>query len=89
MLQVMAGMKGLRELTAARYLTPQVWLALTVAIVGAGPLIPWLSRWRVSVDAVTAATVMMLTSLSLFVWRGWSPVWRALTSQRSDRRTKL
>jgi hypothetical protein len=82
-------LKGLRHLTVARYLTLEVWIALIVAIVGAGPLIPWLSRWRVSVDAVTAATVMMLTSLSLFVWRGWSLVWRALTSQRPDRRTKL
>ena len=89
MLQVMTGLKGLRQLTVARYLTLEVWLALIVAIIGAGPLIPWLSRWRVSVDAVTAATVMMLTSLSLFVWRGWSLVWRALTSQRPDRRTKL
>jgi alginate O-acetyltransferase complex protein AlgI len=89
MLQVMTGLKGLRHLTVARYLTLEVWIALIVAIVGAGPLIPWLSRWRVSVDAVTAATVMMLTSLSLFVWRGWSLVWRALTSPRPDRRTKL
>jgi len=89
MLQVMAGLKGFRHLTVARYLTLEVWIALIVAIVGAGPLIPWLSRWRVSVDAITAATVMMLTSLSLFVWRGWSLVWRALTSQRPDRRTKL
>lgn len=89
MLQVMMGLKGLRHLTVGRYLTLEVWIALIVAIVGAGPLIPWLSRWRVSVDAVTAATVMMLTSLSLFVWRGWSLVWRALTAQRPDRRTKL
>jgi D-alanyl-lipoteichoic acid acyltransferase DltB (MBOAT superfamily) len=89
MLQVMTGLKGLRHLTVARYLTLEVSIALIVAIVGAGPLIPWLSRWRVSVDAVTAATVMMLTSLSLFVWRGWSLLWRALTAQRPDRRTKL
>jgi alginate O-acetyltransferase complex protein AlgI len=70
MLQVMAGAGGLRHPTSARYLTPQVWVALIFAIVGAGPLIPWLSRWRVSVDAVTAAILMMLTSVSLFVWRG-------------------
>jgi len=90
MLQVMTGLKGLRQLTVARYLTLEVWIALIVAIIGAGPLIPWLSRWRVSVDAVTAASVMMLTSLSLFVWRGWALVWRALTtSQRPGRRTKL
>src|SRR6185295_5365724 len=52
--------KALRHLTIARYLTTQVWIALIVAVVGAGPLIPWLSRWRVSVDAVTAAIVMMI-----------------------------
>jgi alginate O-acetyltransferase complex protein AlgI len=70
MLQAMLGMGGLRHLTAGRFLTVQLWIALIVAIVGAGPLIPWLSRWRVSVDAVTAAIVMMITSVSLFVWRG-------------------
>src|SRR5439155_4529205 len=60
MLQTMAGLGGLRQLTIARYLTVQVCSALIVAIVGAGPLIPWLSRWRVSVDAVTTAIVMMI-----------------------------
>ncbi len=69
MLQVMFGMRGLPHLTAARYFTIQVWIALTLGIIGAGPLIPWLSRWRVSVDAVTASIVMMITSVSLFVWR--------------------
>jgi len=43
---------------------------LLVAIIGAGPLIPWLSRWRVSVDALTASLVMMGTSVFVFVWRG-------------------
>ena len=74
MLRTLAGVNGPRQLTVARYLTAQVWIALIVAVVGAGPLIPWLSRWRVSVDAVTAAIVMMMTSVSLFVWRGGAAV---------------
>jgi alginate O-acetyltransferase complex protein AlgI len=65
----MFGLHGLGRLTIASYLTWPVWVALIVAIIGAGPLIPWLSRWRVSVDAVTASLVMMLTSTSIFIWR--------------------
>ena len=69
-LQTMTGVSGPRVLTAWRYLTPGVWTALIVAIVGAGPLVSWISRWRVTLDAATAAIVMMVTALSLFVWRG-------------------
>jgi len=65
----MFGLHGLGRFTIANYLTWPVWIALIVAIIGAGPLIPWLSRWRVSVDAVTASLVMMLTSTSIFIWR--------------------
>jgi alginate O-acetyltransferase complex protein AlgI len=89
MLQVMAGVRGFQPLTAARYLTPQVWLALTVAIIGAGPLIPWLSRWRVSVDAVTASIVMMMTSVSLFVWRAGSPILKIFSAPRRDETKKM
>ena len=67
--ETMFGLHGLGRLTIANYLTWPVWIALIVAIIGAGPLIPWLSRWRVSVDAVTASLVMMLTSTSIFIWR--------------------
>jgi alginate O-acetyltransferase complex protein AlgI len=84
MLQTMAGARGIGQLTVPRYLTAQVSVALIVAIVGAGPLIPWLSRWRVSVDAVAASIVMMVTSVSLFVWRAGSPVFRILWPTRRD-----
>jgi alginate O-acetyltransferase complex protein AlgI len=89
MLQVMAGAGELRHVTAARYLTLQVWVALILAIVGAGPLIPWLSRWRVSVDALTAALVMMVTSVSLFAWRGGTTLVRIFWPSRPDDRTKM
>jgi hypothetical protein len=70
MVATMFGLHGLGHLTIANYLTWPVSIALLVAIIGAGPLIPWLSRWRVSVDALTASLVMMGTSVFVFVWRG-------------------
>jgi alginate O-acetyltransferase complex protein AlgI len=88
MVQTMVGMKGIAHLTAGRYLTPQVWIALIVSVIGTGPLIPWLSRWRVSIDAVTAALVMMVTSVSLFLWRGGSLVLSALSPRRRGGTTK-
>jgi alginate O-acetyltransferase complex protein AlgI len=88
MLQTMVGLSGLRHLTAGRFLTLPVWIALIIAIVGAGPLIPWLSRWRVSVDALTAAMVMMISSVSLFLWRGASLVLTAIPQRRADKTTK-
>jgi alginate O-acetyltransferase complex protein AlgI len=70
MVATMFGLHGLGHLTIGNYLTWPVWIALLAAIIGAGPLIPWLSRWRVSVDALTASLVMMGTSVFVFVWRG-------------------
>ena len=69
-LQTMAGLHGASVPRASPYLTLEVWTALVVAVVGAGPLVPWISRWRVTLDAATADLVMMMTAVSLFVWRG-------------------
>jgi alginate O-acetyltransferase complex protein AlgI len=85
MLQAMAGASsGTDHLGIGRYLTLPVAIALVIGLIGAGPLIPWLSRWRVSVDAVTASIVMMMTSVSLFVWRPVSPLFRIFRSKRRD-----
>jgi hypothetical protein len=62
-----------------------VWIALIVAVIGAGPLIPWLSRWRVSVDALTASLVMMGTSVFVFVWRGALALLRFFPPERRRR----
>ncbi|OFW21749.1 MAG: hypothetical protein A3H97_22860 [Acidobacteria bacterium RIFCSPLOWO2_02_FULL_65_29] len=70
-LQGMAGLHGVSGVVAPRLLTPFLWLVLGVGIVGAGPLVPWISRWRVTLDAVTAGVLMMITATTLFVWRGW------------------
>ena len=83
LLKAMAGIEPLTAQPVSRYLTWQVWTALFVAIVGAGPLVPWISRWRVTLDAATAAVVMMMTALSLFVWRGGTLVADAVRPLRA------
>jgi alginate O-acetyltransferase complex protein AlgI len=73
-LATMAGVAGAPGFAASMYLTIASWLALAVAIVAAGPLIPSVSRWRVSVDAATVSLLMMLGATGLFLWRGVSAV---------------
>ncbi len=69
-LATMAGLNWASGVTAHLYLTPASWLALAVALVGAGPLIPSISRWRVSVDAATVSVMLMVGATGIFVWRG-------------------
>lgn len=69
LLKAMAGWRGATAYPVSRFLTPQIWMAIVVAVVGAGPLVPWISRWRVTLDASTAAAVMMISAVSLWVWR--------------------
>ena len=64
----MAGLSGPPALTADRYLTRPVWVALGLAVVGAGPLVPAISRWRVSLDVAAASLLMMASATVLFVW---------------------
>jgi alginate O-acetyltransferase complex protein AlgI len=66
---VMAGATGAAGSTVDVYLTPMMWLALTLAFIGAGPLVPWISRWRVSIDAGTTSLLMMLAATGVFIWR--------------------
>jgi alginate O-acetyltransferase complex protein AlgI len=90
-LQAMAGFGDAAGRSAARYFTPALWLALALAAVGAGPLVPWISRWRVSVDATTTSLLMMMAATSVFIWRPVVIVTRSLWPKRavgamSDRR---
>lgn len=82
MLATMFGFRGLGHMTVGTYLTWPVGTALVVAIIGAGPLIPWLSRWRVSVDALTASLVMMGTSVFVFLWRSAMALLRVFPSEK-------
>ena len=66
---VMVGASGAAGSSVGRYLTPSMWAALILAFIGAGPLVPWISRWRVSVDAGTTSLLMMLAATAVFIWR--------------------
>jgi alginate O-acetyltransferase complex protein AlgI len=79
-------MAGLREPGApaaiASLLTWPVVFALVTGVVGAGPLVPSISRWRVSVDAFTTAAIMMGSAVGLFIWRGGTIVRDAFAWKR-------
>ncbi|MDR1989598.1 MAG: hypothetical protein LBQ09_05135 [Acidobacteriaceae bacterium] len=64
--QAMGGIHAPTAFPVWRFLTPAVWAALFVAVIGAGPMVPWISRWRVTLDAATTATVMMIGAV--WVW---------------------
>jgi alginate O-acetyltransferase complex protein AlgI len=69
-LLAMAGAHGTSADGALRYLSTGGWIAFATAVLFAGPLVPWISRWRVTVDAATASLLMMITAMALLVWRG-------------------
>ena len=75
---VMIGAAGASGSTVESYLTPMMWMALTLAFIGAGPLVPWISRWRVSVDAGTTSLLMMLAATGVFIWRPGAIVLQAI-----------
>jgi len=69
-LETLVGLNWASGFTAHLYLTTGISLALLTAIVGAGPQIPSISRWRVSVDAATVAIILMVGATGIFLWRG-------------------
>lgn len=68
---------------AMTFMTPTLWVVLPSAILFAGPLVGWISRWRVSVDAATASLLMMLAATCVFVWRIFEPVVRIVLPART------
>jgi alginate O-acetyltransferase complex protein AlgI len=68
------------------YMDPLFVTALISAIVFAGPLVSWISRWRVSVDAATASLLMMFAATGVFIWRASQPLVRALWPADATRR---
>jgi alginate O-acetyltransferase complex protein AlgI len=83
---VMAGVTGAAGSSVGRYLTPTMWMALTLAFIGAGPLVPWISRWRVSVDAGTTSLLMMLAATGVFIWRPVAVVIQAIRTSTETRK---
>lgn len=88
-LKAMAGLSGVPQAATRLYLTAPVWTALVLALVGAGPLVPSISRWRVSVDAGTTSLLMMMAATALFIWRPVMVALRLIWPGGRRRRTLL
>ena len=63
-------------------LTTAVWIALVVGVIGSAPLVSWLSRWRVMLDAITTSLLMVVSTTSRFAWRRGSNVVGTLPRRR-------
>lgn len=84
LLKTMAGVHGPALVTATEYLSLPLWIALGIGVFAAGPLVPSVSRWRVSVDAATTSLLMMFAATGVFLWR--APM-QALAIYRGSRAT--
>jgi D-alanyl-lipoteichoic acid acyltransferase DltB (MBOAT superfamily) len=68
MLRALVTRTGPAAIPIARFMTTELAVVLIVAIAGAGPLVPQISRWRVALDALAASIVMMVAVVPLFIW---------------------
>ena len=66
--QALAGLGAAPSLNNPLPLTGGVQIALVVGAVAAAPLLPAVSRWSVTVDAIATALQMIVTAAALFVW---------------------
>ena len=66
--QALAGLGAAPSLSNPLPLTAGVQLALAVGAVAAAPLLPAVSRWSVTVDAIATALQMIVTAAAMFVW---------------------
>jgi len=81
-LKAMAGLNTAANVGASRYSTTSLWLAVGVGLFAAGPLVPSISRWRVSIDAATTSVLMMTAATGVFLWRGPSLALRSVWPSR-------
>lgn len=66
--QALAGFGAEPSLNNPLPLTTGVQLALLAGAVAAAPLLPAVSRWSVTLDAIATALQMIVTTAALFVW---------------------
>ena len=77
-LRALAGLhSGVAQL-ALPSLTSLQWVAVVAGAMGAMPLIPWLSRWVVTVDAMATSVLMLMSTTLVFTWRTGARVLGAL-----------
>ena len=83
-LQALGGLNATATTAAELPLTTTVLIALGLGAIGSAPLISWLSRWRVMLDAITTSLLMVVSTTSRFAWRRGSDVVDALPRRRRD-----
>lgn len=83
-LKAMAGWPALFVLTAHRFVTMDVGMALVAGVLFAGPLVPSISRWRVSLDAAAVSVLLMGAATGVFLWRSGAQLAGAIRPRRSS-----
>ena len=77
-LRALAGLHpGVAQL-ALPSLTSLQWLALVAGAMGAVPLVPWFSRWVVTVDAMATSALMLASTTVVFTRRVGAQLFGAL-----------
>jgi alginate O-acetyltransferase complex protein AlgI len=76
--RALAGLQGGATQLALLPLTSFQWAALVAGAVGAVPLLPWLSRWVVTVDALATSALMLASATVVFTWRTGATVFARL-----------
>ena len=80
MLRAMTGFTAASS-EASLVLTPLDWTALVTASLAVVPLWPAFSRWTVTVDALTTSALILVSTISVFVWRRLSSAVLFLTGR--------
>lgn len=83
--EAMVGFSVVEAGAASAYLSAGLITALISALVFAGPLVGWISRWRVSVDAATASLLMMMAATGILLWQAVAAVRRIVPHDPSKR----
>lgn len=65
----LAGLSDSAQQLALPPLTSTQWAALVFGVTGAVPLLPWFSRWVVTVDAMATSAMMLVSTPVVFTWR--------------------
>lgn len=84
-IEAMLGFSIVKFGASSAYLSIGLVTALVSAVVFAGPLVGWISRWRVSVDAAVASLLMMMAATGVLLWHAVTVVRRIAPRDDSNR----
>jgi len=62
--------------------SPYFWMALLAGLTASAPLVGSVSRWRVTIDAVTVSALAMLFATGIFIWSSIRSLFSAFEGKR-------